>query len=91
MLQAAQGQLEWKVIRALPVLIAEAEAVDRSPYTDESLGRLDQQGGAGHYELSWDGLDEQGNLSPPGLYLLRVEIVGDAVTGSATRVVGLAY
>ncbi|MAY49669.1 MAG: hypothetical protein CMH38_07065 [Microbacterium sp.] len=40
-LQAAQGQLEWKVIRALPVLIAEAEAVDRSPHTDESLGRLD--------------------------------------------------
>ena len=53
--------------------------------------RLEQQGGAGHYDLSWDGLDEQGNLSPPGLYLLRVEIVGDAVTGSATRVVGLAY
>jgi hypothetical protein len=53
--------------------------------------RLGRQGGAGHYDLSWDGLDEQGNLSPPGLYLLRVEIVGDALTGSATRVVGLAY
>ena len=53
--------------------------------------RLEQRGVAGHYDLSWDGLDEQGNLSPPGLYLLRVEVVGDAVTGSATRVVGLAY
>ena len=53
--------------------------------------RLGRQGGAGHYDLSWDGLDEQGNLSPPGLYLLRVEIVGDALTGSATRVIGLAY
>ncbi len=53
--------------------------------------RLEQSGLAGHYDLSWDGRDEQGNLSPPGLYILRIEVVGDAGTESATRVVGLVY
>lgn len=31
----------------------------------------------GRYQVSWDGRDEQGNLPPPGLYLVSVEIDTD--------------
>ena len=55
------------------------------------LHRTEQTGIAGHYDIGWDGLDNSGRLVVPGLYVLRVEIVGDARTGSATRVVGLVY
>jgi predicted alpha-1,2-mannosidase len=39
-LQAATAQLEWKVVRQLPLLIAQAEAVDPSLYTPESVAAL---------------------------------------------------
>ncbi|RUR01736.1 glycoside hydrolase domain-containing protein [Labedella endophytica] len=40
-LTAAADQLEWKVVRQLPLLIAEAEAVDSSLYTPESVAVLE--------------------------------------------------
>lgn len=46
---------------------------------------------AGHIGLEWDGLDEAGQLVPPGLYLLRVEAAGDAQTETRSRLVGVAY
>lgn len=55
------------------------------------------QGGNGTYtaadfpELAWDGSDGQGDLLPPGVYLLRFEVEGDALSSAATRAVALAY
>ena len=46
---------------------------------------------AGRVGLEWDGLDEGGRLVPPGLYLLRVEAVGDAQTETVSRLVGVVY
>ncbi|NKB66512.1 MAG: hypothetical protein GKR89_05585 [Candidatus Latescibacteria bacterium] len=46
---------------------------------------------AQHYQLSWDGRDARGNLVPPGSYLLRIEVEGDAQTEIAQRVVPVAY
>ena len=40
-LELAAGQLVWKVVRQLPVLIASAEAVDRDAYTAETIAALD--------------------------------------------------
>ena len=48
-------------------------------------------GTAQHYSFSWDGRDHTGELTPPGLYLLRLEVLGDARTETVTRVVGVAY
>ena len=42
-------------------------------------------------ELSWAGIDEQGERVPPGLYLVRLNIDGDARSGAAVRTVGVAY
>ena len=48
-------------------------------------------GTARHYSFRWDGRDQTGALTPPGLYLLRLELAGDARTETVTRVVGVAY
>ncbi len=40
-LTTAQGQLVWKVVRTLPLLIAEAEAIVRDGYSEKTLAALD--------------------------------------------------
>ena len=48
--------------------------------------------GSGHYEdKSWDGQDAQGKLLAPGLYLVRVEVDGDAENAEQAKVVSLVY
>ena len=42
-------------------------------------------------ELNWDGNDDDGARVPPGIYLLRVEVEGDARSGQITRPIGVAY
>ena len=42
-------------------------------------------------ELVWDGTDNQGGRVTPGLYLIRLNVEGDARSSAATRVVGVAY
>ena len=41
--------------------------------------------------FSWDGTAEGGNLAPPGMYVLRVEVDAQAATKTATRAVSLVY
>lgn len=54
--------------------------------------QLAQSGGlAGHYQLGWDGRDEQGRLLPPGIYLVCLEVSGDAQSQRLVRAVGLSY
>ena len=58
-------------------------------------GRLlrEIEGGAlaGHHELSWDGRDGRERLVPPGLYLLELQVDGDAGAEGVRRVVSVVY
>jgi flagellar hook assembly protein FlgD len=52
---------------------------------------------SGHYDASlqpalrWDGTDDDGNLVPPGIYVLWVEVEGDARSGQRVRTIAVAY
>ena len=47
---------------------------------------------SGNYsDITWDGRGLSGSLLPPGLYLVRIEVLGDAEEGSLSRVVSLTY
>lgn len=57
-----------------------------------TVRRLSQtEGLAGHYQLRWDGRGDQGQLLPPGIYLILLEITGDATSQAIARTVGLSY
>jgi hypothetical protein len=49
------------------------------------------EGLAGHYQLRWDGRGEEGRLLPPGIYLVWLEVSGDADSQHLVRAVGLTY
>ena len=51
----------------------------------------DARGRAGRRAWQWDGRDQHGRSVPPGLYLFRLEIKGDAQSQTITRTVGLGY
>jgi flagellar hook assembly protein FlgD len=42
-------------------------------------------------QLRWDGTDDQGENVAPGLYLIQLNIEGDARASASTRTVGVAY
>ena len=42
-------------------------------------------------ELAWDGRDVQDELVPPGLYLVRIKVEGDARASATVRSVGVSY
>ena len=46
---------------------------------------------AGPQHLRWDGRDEQGQLLPPGLYLLEVGLQSDEISERLLRPLGIAY
>jgi flagellar hook assembly protein FlgD len=50
----------------------------------ENRGRSAQQ-------VSWDGLDDGGNLVPPGLYLLRIEVATQRETARRLLTVPVVY
>ena len=52
---------------------------------------LDARAAAGPYALRWDARDERGELVPPGLYLIRVEVEVDHGTFARMEAVGVAY
>ena len=46
----------------------------------------------GRYEdKTWDGRDDQGQLVPPGLYIVSIAVEGDAQQDEQSRTVGVAY
>ncbi len=51
----------------------------------------EETGLAGHYQLAWDGRDARGELLPPGIYLVLLEIAGDASSQTEIRAVGMGY
>lgn len=64
---------------------------------DRKRRLFDASGGNGTYdavrlpELLWDGKDDSGSLLPPGMYVVKVEVQGDARSGAQLRTVGVAY
>ena len=52
---------------------------------------LSKSRGAGPLALAWDGHGQSGDLLPPGNYLVRLQVVGDARTQSMARVLSIAY
>ena len=58
---------------------------------------FDHHGDSGPYAgdkyagLNWDGRGDDGDLLPPGLYIVRLEVEGDARSSTAVRTVGIAY
>lgn len=58
-------------------------------------GRLvweeEKEGLAGAQEFAWDGRDEGGALVPPGMYILRLKVEGDARTETVSRLVSVVY
>lgn len=46
----------------------------------------------GRYDdKTWDGRDEQGDLVPPGLYIVRIAVEGDSQQDQESRTVGVVY
>ena len=46
---------------------------------------------AGSHTLAWDGMDEGGRRVPPGIYVVRLRVEGDARAQSASRAVSVTY
>ena len=42
-------------------------------------------------DKNWDGRDEQGELVPPGLYVVRIAVNGDAKDEELSRIIGVVY
>ena len=82
-------RLSFDVLKLLAERPVRADVYDMQGRLLQRLGT--EAGVAGHYVLEWDGRDSGGVLAPPGLYLVRLEIGGDARTQSVVRAVGLAY
>ncbi len=46
---------------------------------------------SGQWTDVWDGTDGSGNLQPPGMYILRMEVETDETTDTVTEAVALVY
>ena len=44
-----------------------------------------------YVDKDWDGRDEQGELVPPGLYVVRIAVDGDAKDEELSRIIGVVY
>ena len=49
------------------------------------------QRASGQFKEIWDGTDGSGNLMPPGMYVLRMEVETDETTDTVTETVALVY
>ena len=47
--------------------------------------------GSGPQQLSWDGRDAEGQVLPPGLYLVEVALQSDGIGAQRLRPLGIAY
>lgn len=68
-------------------------AIDLWDLGSRRVRRLfDAEGQNGVYDaVHWDGTDERGQRVAPGIYLVRLEVAGDARSGQTVRPVCVAY
>ena len=81
--------ISFDVLKVLDARPIEARIYDLRGQLVRTL--RDAAGVAGHYQLTWDGRRDSGALAPPGLYLLRLQVVGDSATRTLVRSIGLSY
>ncbi|MFA6111287.1 MAG: FlgD immunoglobulin-like domain containing protein, partial [Candidatus Latescibacterota bacterium] len=56
------------------------------------IARLRPEGSsAGRHAVTWNGRDEAGNLAPPGVYLVRIEVKVDQGVRQEMRPVAVVY
>jgi hypothetical protein len=67
----------------------EVEVWDLSGRRVARIAALD--GGAGRYQPRWAGRDDQGNLVPPGLYLVKVRVAVDEGDFTSLHPVAVVY
>lgn len=82
-------RIDFDVLKLLARRPLSARVCDLQGRTLRQLSQ--SEGLAGHYQLRWDGRDGEGRLLPPGIYLVWLEVSGDADTQRAIRTVGLSY
>ncbi|MFP6642363.1 MAG: FlgD immunoglobulin-like domain containing protein [Candidatus Latescibacterota bacterium] len=75
-----------KVMTPRPVEAVVYDLAGRRVQTLELAGAT-----AGHHVLSWNGRDDRDVPVPPGSYLLRVRVEGDAGTQVFDRLLAVAY
>jgi len=82
-------RVDFDVLKLLSPRPLAARICDLQGRTLRQLARA--EGLAGHYQLRWDGRGEGGDLLPPGIYLVWLEISGDAASQRLVRAVALTY
>lgn len=75
-----------KLDREMPL---EVRVYDLSGYDVRTL--RSERAESGVYSVTWDGEDEEGNLVPPGVYIVRVQIDTDSGVESRAKTVSVVY
>ncbi len=81
-------QVQFDLVNMLEHRPLSLEIFDAAGRGVRTIGQL---GVAGAQTLVWDGVDERGQRVPPGIYLARLRVEGDARVQSICRTVGVAY
>ena len=89
-----QLKLSYEILAVVGTARIRVEVVDLGGRSARTL--FDGLGQNGVYAakrlpaLAWDGRDERNELVPPGLYLVRIEVEGDARASATVRSVGVS-
>jgi len=77
----------FQVVTSAPV------RVDICDFSGKIIRKVfwEQVGSSEFRNIQWDGLDDQGKLVPPGIYLVRVRVEADEETFEEIRTVAVAY
>ncbi|NKB71319.1 MAG: hypothetical protein GKR89_29955 [Candidatus Latescibacteria bacterium] len=82
-------QLEYELLNLVGGVQVEVKVYDLA---GRSLGTVFQdQAASGEFIATWDGRDGGGQLLPPGLYIVRLEVDADQGQDVGERVVSLVY
>jgi hypothetical protein len=84
-----QGVVSYILLRALNPVPLELTVYDLAGKAVRQLQRA--SGLNGPQQANWDGLDDQGNRVPPGLYLVRLSVDTDTGSETQTQLVGVVY
>jgi len=88
-------RLSYEVLAVVGSAQVKVDVYDLSGRDVRSL--LDGDGENGVYDatrspgLAWDGRDKHGELVAPGIYLVRVEVGGDARSSAVVKPIGVSY
>jgi hypothetical protein len=84
-----QGVVTYVLLRALNPVPLELTIYDLAGKAVRQLQRA--SGLNGPQQANWDGLDDQGNQVPPGLYLVRLSVDTDTGSETQSQLVGVVY